>query len=259
MQLKELEFATLFFIEGFLTAKGRVPDSLEIAAALEVQVSEINAILDPTKQSDAFKKALQKKHLKQGFDKQARLRDEALKVSALSELTNPADTRPIHAKLKDLGIKMATFNRWLQDSDYAAQFATVAKRRLSAAVPLVNQAVISSALSGSVQAQKLFLELAGEYTPNQNITIQTITPEIKGIVLLLIEVIQTHIHDNETIMKIADDFDKVMSSQTGQPALPAGAQKQWEAINDNATSDTPGERVLQTTPNHGPLDFNFKL
>lgn len=124
-------------------------------------------------------------------------------------LLNIEDPRSLRKKADDLGITIQEHNAWMKNKKFATHLQKRAFDLFGREKWQVFLSVLQSARHGDVQAQKLYLELTGDYVPQSKLNVKI---DVQGTVGLLIEVIQRHC-SAEQVAAIANEFDSVLSGQ----------------------------------------------
>ena len=87
------------------------------------------------------------------------------------------------------------------------------------ALPEVHRSVIQEAVNGSFVHQKLMLAISGRWDEKK----QAEQMNVKIVLMKVLEIIQTHVSDPETLQAIAGEFETILSPE--QPkAITAEAQ-----------------------------------
>lgn len=128
----------------------------------------------------------------------------ATQVAAISLLTNFSDRRSIPAKLAAIGVTEEQINGWYQDAEFKAELAVRTDAVLDNSFPEVQAALIRQVQKGNFQAIKFVYEITGRAT----------TPEalnVKQTMQHLIEAVQKHVQDPETLQAIAQEVRALSS------------------------------------------------
>lgn len=126
-------------------------------------------------------------------------------VNTVMVLTDFHDSRSRSQKFRSLGINTTTFNGWMKDPVFKQFFETMSLRNFKDGVHIAREGLIKAMDRGEVAAVKYFMELHGEAPEIQN---------IRSMLARLVEVIQRHVPDQETMLKIEQDFKRVMASNS---------------------------------------------
>ncbi len=141
-------------------------------------------------------------------------------LEVIDLLTNPSLPMTFSQKLKKAGVSPDKFRNWQKNPT----FLKVLRERTNAMGETERHAVYSSlvdrASKGNAQAQRLYLELIGDYTPSTKVE-QTNVTGTREIVLKLIEAIQRHV-DPLTLTKITADFELIITGVADKKPEPDG-------------------------------------
>jgi hypothetical protein len=122
----------------------------------------------------------------------------ATQIAAISLLTNFSDRRSIPAKMAAIGVTEEQINGWYQDKEFKAELLVRTDAVLDNAHPEAQAALIRQVQKGNFQAIKFYYEITGRAT----------TPEalnVKQAMQHLIEAVQKHVSDPETLQAIAQE------------------------------------------------------
>jgi|KBSSwiStaDraftv2_1062776.scaffolds.fasta_scaffold00340_71 hypothetical protein len=137
--------------------------------------------------------------------------------AAALTVMNFADERSIAEKLDQLGILPATYYAWLQDPVFNNFVNSLADQNKINIRPTAVAEFTKKVNSGDWNAVKFFLEVTGEFANNT-------APQSEVLLRMIVEIIQKHVKDPETIMAIAQDIklasaNRTLEVVTEQPAI----------------------------------------
>lgn len=127
--------------------------------------------------------------------------------AAAITVMNFADDRPIAVKLDELGVLPATYYAWLQDPVFNNFVNSKADQNKVNIRPTAVAEFTKKVNSGDWNAIKYWLEVTGEFSNDD-------TPQSEVLIKMLIEIIQKHVKDPETIMAIAQDIKLASANRT---------------------------------------------
>lgn len=143
-----------------------------------------------------------------------RLTDEQL--AAVNMVVNYVDKRSLEKKLKALGVSPTKWQGWLKDEVFAKYLRFMTNEMLSVNLHAVNNGLIKAAENGNVRAGQFVYEVTGMYKKDSPVA------NIQLLLINIIEVIQKHVHDPQTLQAISKDFELVMlRTQANQDAIEA--------------------------------------
>lgn len=133
---------------------------------------------------------------------------------ALQVLTNPMDKRDVKTKLKGLDVSYAQYQAWMRQPAFEQYMHTVTENLLTDHLPDFNRVIVDKAMRGDLNAIKYANELSGRHDPNK----QQVA-DLKVIVGKLLEIIMRNVTDQETLTRISNEFQLVMSVETGKQTI----------------------------------------
>lgn len=193
---KVIEF---YELQWFL--KQNVPSIEEVALFTKKKQTEINFYLT----RKAVTKALDDRGIPWRQHSQNEL--TATQVAVAVTMSNFADTRSNEAKLDQLGIQPTTYYAWLNDPQFANLVQHLADQNLGNIRPTAIGEFTKLINKGDWQAVKYYLDITGEFKNND-------APQSEVLLRMIIEIIQKHVKDPETIMAIAQDIKLASANRT---------------------------------------------
>jgi hypothetical protein len=174
----------------------------------------------------------------------------------LSLLTNPADRRPLNARLKAVGINYHTYRNWLRNPLFANAINREAETTLQAHTGDVLTQLTSKAVGGDLNAIKFHLEVSGRHDPNGNKG-----PDAQVIVARVLEIIMRRVKDPLTLKEISGDLellalgDAVSAPQphsvvVGQPVMASDSEidESWVDPSTPQNEPRPKPEALEAAP-----------
>lgn len=136
-------------------------------------------------------------------------------TAAVLTVVNFNDKRSRTTKLRDLGIKVATWNGWLKDEAFRTFYFSQAAQQFGDALPIAQEALVKAIEAGKVEGIKYYMELTGNGPASTEATGQN----VRMVIQRLVEVLQLHIQDPDVLGAIGMDFDRVLKGE-----VPVGPQ-----------------------------------
>lgn len=209
---------------------GTFPKLEQVAVALKLNPVAIKYFMANTNVLDAFRK--------RGIDAfrahfEATLSTEQIATAIV--ISNFADDRPIKDKLSQLGVHPATYNGWLQNKTFRDFCRKTADQALENIHHEAVAAFMKLIQAGDFQALKYYFEITG-YAKND---------EVQNVQLLLqrvIEAIQKHVHDADTIARIALDIN----AASGMPDAIEGTVVEVEYEDDMAEGHVAEDPITKS-------------
>lgn len=127
-------------------------------------------------------------------------------VLAVSIITDPTNRKPMGEKLKQVGISMATYRAWMKNPTFASKMNELGETLLNENIAAVHARLVNRAEGGDVSAMKLFYEVSGRHDPAQKQMV-----DLVRVVQLVLEVITRYVTDPETLGKVNQDIDTILS------------------------------------------------
>jgi hypothetical protein len=127
----------------------------------------------------------------------------AEQIAAANLMLDYTDTRSQSAKLKSAGINTQTWNGWLADPIFNRYLRSRAESLLDqVGVAEAHTALLKQTARGNVQAIKLLYEVTGRHRDSTSLNVEFFINRV-------VEIIQTHVKDPETLQGIAKDFQQL--------------------------------------------------
>lgn len=133
-------------------------------------------------------------------------------VAAIATVLDFNDKRSRRAKLQALGIPTQRWQGWLKNPVFKKYLHSLAAENFDDSIDIAQEGLVTGLQRGDVNAIKLYLEVTGRYgQESSNLS------NIKIVLARVIESIQRHVKDPDTIRSIAQDFEIIM--QGGNPLI----------------------------------------
>jgi len=130
-------------------------------------------------------------------------------ILTISIITDPTNRKPLGEKLRQAGVSMAQYRAWMKMPVFAQKVSEVGETLLNENVATVHARLVARADSGDVAAMKLFYEVSGRHDPAQKQMV-----DLVRVVQLVLEVITRYVTDPETLGKVNQDIDLILSGGT---------------------------------------------
>lgn len=197
------EWTILNFIEERHMKKGQFPHLSTISKECKVdQVKVVEALSNPLMQ-----KSLDARGIKWQQLDEYRLTPQQL--ATLQSLLNIADNRSIADKLRSLDINISTYYGWTKQPHFMEAYRELSEKLYGESIPAVHKAVIQKAVEGDHQAQKLMLAIAGRWDDKKSVE----AVNIRFVLMKVLEVIQKHVLDKDTLKAIAEEFEVIVNPE----------------------------------------------
>lgn len=135
----------------------------------------------------------------------------------INALLNIHDNRSLRKKAEEFELTTMQHNAWMRNPKFANHLQTRAFELFGQEKYAVFLSVLKGAIAGDVSAQKLYLELTGDYRPNDHKV--SVKVDIQATVSILIEIIQRHCSQDQ-ILAISRDFSNALETPLAPYASP---------------------------------------
>lgn len=152
--------------------------------------------------------------------------DAAVGVPVLTEqqmavanvLLDVLDSRSRIKKLTEMGISTGTYNLWLRDPIYRQYCLDRAESLLIENQPVAHMSLINRVTQGDLGAVKYFNAMTGRYRERAETATTTVNVNQFGTpqLIAIVEIIQRHVKDPETLALIGDE---ILALNSGPDAL----------------------------------------
>lgn len=199
------QLSVVGFIEEYWMKKGKFP------SVSEVEKFKPDFELDSNLRHPTFRLALKNRgvalpKLKRGELLPRDLTDE--QIAAIRAVLDYEDKRSHSAKLRSLGITTTQWNGWLRNPKFKELLHELSGLKFQDSLHIAQEGLVKRLEIGDTHAIKLYLELTGRQR-DESPAIQN----IKLIMAQIIEAIQIHVRDPETIKRISNDFEQILQGR----------------------------------------------
>lgn len=126
-------------------------------------------------------------------------------VAAVGLVLDYADKRSHNTKLRSLGITPAKWNGWLKNEVFKNYLHSLSSRGLDDALHVAHTGLIHATERGDTNAIKYYMELTGRFSGDSGES-----QNFKVMLQRMVETIQRHVKDPDTIRLIANDFKVIV-------------------------------------------------
>lgn len=189
--------ALVALIEHEWNLRSTVPSPEWIAQFFNTTVEEVTSALNDAN--------TQKRLAARGIPTSSTNFLTAEQIAAANLMLDYTDTRSQSAKLKAAGINSQTWNGWLADPIFNRYIRSRAESLLDqVGVAEAHTALLKQTARGNVQAIKLLYEVTGRHRDSTSLNVEFFINRV-------VEIIQTHVKDPDTLQRIAGDFQQLFS------------------------------------------------
>lgn len=120
----------------------------------------------------------------------------AEQIAVISHLTDTTITKGIPSRLKDLGVKPATYRAWLRQKPFSDAIKKLAGSALDDAIPMAETMLATQAQSGDLRAIKFLFEVTGRHDPMRQQQVDT-----QALIGVMIDCIQEVLGTQPELLK----------------------------------------------------------
>ncbi|SRR5258708_2217775 len=201
--LNKDEWEILNFIEERYMKRSQFPTVTTISKFTKIdQVRVVECLSSPILQ-----KSLDARGIPWQFLDEDRL--TPMQLACLQMVLNITDTRSIAQKLQSLGINISTYHGWKKQPHFMEAYRELSEKLYGESIPEVHQALIKKAVEGDHQAQKLMLAISGRWDDKKSLEAMN----VRFVLMKVLEVIQRHVHDKDTLESIAREFEVILAPE----------------------------------------------
>lgn len=178
------------WFESFWHRMGRYPQPDEIMGHFKFTLEQVELL----NLSPYWEKCCESRGIR--LPKQNAL--SATQIAAISLITNFSDRRSIPAKIAAIGVTQEQLNGWYQDKQFKEELAIRTDAVLDNSFPEVQASLLRQVQKGNFQAIKFVYEITGRAVAPEQL-------EAKRAMQHLVEAVQKHVHDPETLQAIVTE------------------------------------------------------
>lgn len=204
--LTKNEKELISFYELQWALRHNVPTIEEVAKHLKLKQVEVNYYL----QRRLVIKGLDARGIPWRQHSQSEL--TATQVATAIMMMNFSDTRSNADKLDELGVNPTQYQAWLSDPQFKNLIDNLADQNLTNIRPSAITEFTKKINGGDWNAIKYFLDTTGEMQQNNQ-------PQSEQLLVMIIEIIQKHVKDADTINAIAQDIQLASANRTLERAV----------------------------------------
>lgn len=127
--------------------------------------------------------------------------EQSIAILHLSNL----DGKPLHTKLKQLGISMPKYQAWMRSPLFSSTLRQRSEQNLGDSIPTALNALAANADRGDQRAIEKLLEISGRYNPAQ-----IEAENARQVVLVMVEAVLKHVSNKEEKSAILHEVESAM-------------------------------------------------
>lgn len=132
-------------------------------------------------------------------------------VTAVSLILDWTDHRSHNTKLRSIGVTPTKYQGWLKNPVFKEYLHSLSAQSLDDALNVAHEGLVKATAKGDVNAIKFYMELTGRFSSDTGQS-----QNFRVMIQRMVETIQRHVKDQDTIRLIAADFEVIMRGE--QPA-----------------------------------------
>jgi hypothetical protein len=138
-------------------------------------------------------------------------------IATIQLLLDISDKRPLKEKLASLGVSYTKLAGWRKNPKFMDAYREASEALYGESLPEVHRSVIQEAVSGSYAHQKLVLAITGRWDEKK----RDEELNVRYVLMKVLEIIQTHVDNPETLNAIAGEFEAILNPAPKQIAVQA--------------------------------------
>lgn len=160
-------------------------------------------------------------------------------LAAILTIINFEDKRTRGTKLRELGLTPSQWQGWLKQDSFRETLIQLSGANFKNAQYIANEALVKAMDRGDVNAIKFYSELTGNYKPaTQQVH------NIKIILARVVEAIQRHVRDPDTLRRIGEDFELILNDEIG-PSRQLEKPVQQQPVEAEVVKNTTEELSIE--------------
>lgn len=211
------EFKLVSLAEELYHRNHRFPNIAILGTTLGIEYSRVRDLLG----NEVVTAMLSNRGIEKPEDIDSKLTPEQL--AAANTILNPYDKRSKAQKLISLGIEPARFHGWMNGKVFKEYMRVRSEELFEEGMPLAHISLLKEVEKGNVKAIELFYQVSGRYTGVNSAEMQNVTLLLGR----LLEAIQMEVTDQDTVRRIGDRFQSIVTGGTTAPPVgePVRAQQ----------------------------------
>lgn len=199
-EIEPLKFAhvrAITVIDQIFFTQGRIPTDEEIAAKVGVEVEEVKDWMV----NRQFVNALRSR----GIDLSLRHDPEYISAEqavAAALVCNTEDRRSLSEKLSEINVTMPQWEGWISQPRFRQYLRQRAVLKNDVTTTFGFLKLDELVQDGDFKAVEMQMRMANIYRPTQDVNVN-----VQALIVNVLEIIQKHVHDPETLQNIADDLE----------------------------------------------------
>jgi hypothetical protein len=202
IRLSQNQVEGITYIEQVYLLRGEIPTDASISDVLGVAESTVKKWW----QNESFQTVLRNKAIpieeKLGLKKREILSPEQLAVANM--VLNLQDKRSLREKLETASVSPQKYQAWRRDPIFMGYIKQRAEAMFTDGYDIAYMNVLKNMEGGDLNASKFFFEMTGVYNPKV-----TVDLNVDSVMVRVIEIIQRHVKDPDTIEAIAWEIEEL--------------------------------------------------
>lgn len=205
-KLSENQVAAINWMEQIWWLEAQAPSAERVAETLGLASSTVKSWF---KKDSDFTKVLKGKGI---IKTEERAILTASQLMVVNSLLNLSDRRTQREKLEAAHVTPQTYAAWRRDPLFMEYMHKRAENQFSDASDTASQALLRNVEMGDMGAIKFYYEVTGKYNPKLQLDVN-----VDSVMNRVVEIIQKHVKDPDTLMAIADDLELLAGGTVREP------------------------------------------
>lgn len=205
--LREWERDAVFYIERMHATTGAIPKDSDILEYLNITKKHNIDSIESLKSNPLFKASMDSRGITFNIgpgDLNSAVDITSRQQIAVAAILNLTDRRSDEKKLRDLGISTEEWSNWIQNKTFSEYLRQRSETLLNNSMHDAHVGLLRGVRSGNTKSISLYYEMTGRYNPQGDEAVN-----LRMFVSRVLEAIQSHVRDPETLNAIAIDLGKI--------------------------------------------------
>lgn len=211
--LEDWQREVVLFIERYHAVSGTVPDDddiLEWVNSVKPHWNFSKSELTELKSNKLFKASMRKRGIYLDVDLNLDLGQlSPRQMGTAAVMMDILDRRSDEKKLRDMGISTQEWSTWRQNKAFNEYLASRSELLIEGSQHEAHIALMRAVRAGNISAVKYFNEMVGRFNPDKDQAV-----DLRVFIGRLLEVIQKHVKDPETLGRLGSEMSQIMLETT---------------------------------------------
>lgn len=129
-------------------------------------------------------------------------------IIGINVVLTPDTRKSVEKRLKDAGLDYSQWRNWMKDPKFRKTVDQLSEKYLNENMVLAHRALVDKAVGGNVPALRLFYEVSGRYSQNNQEQ-----SNLVQIIQMLLEVLTRRVSDPVILRDINQDFSAILEGR----------------------------------------------